>query len=70
MGAAIDEVTNGFALGALAHTLLGDDATKRREAWRGTETQYLISAKAMKPLREQRWPSIASMAEAWRSTLP
>lgn len=69
LGAPIDEVTNIFALGALAHTLLGDDATKLRTAWRGTEDQYTIAATAMQPVRQDRWPSITRMADAWRNSL-
>ena len=69
LGAPIDEVTNIFALGALAHTLLGDDATKLRSAWRGTEDQYMIAATAMQPVRQDRWPSITRMADAWRNSL-
>lgn len=39
LGADLDEVTNAVALGSLAHTLLGDDATKSRDAWRGSPAQ-------------------------------
>lgn len=67
LGAPIDEVTNVFALGALAHTFLGDDATKSREAWVGSGAQFDVAARAMRPEREARWPSIAALAEAWRS---
>lgn len=67
LGAPIDEVTNVFTLGALAHTLLGDDVTKSRSAWVGSDVQFDVAARAMRPERAGRWPSIAALAEAWRS---
>lgn len=67
LGAGIDEVTNVFALGALAHTLLGDDATRSRDAWLGSARQYEVAARAHSPARAERWPSIAALAEAWRA---
>lgn len=70
LGAPIDEVTNVFALGALAHTFLGDDATKSRDAWVGSDTQFDVAARAMSAGRDGRWPSVAALAEAWRSAAP
>ena len=66
LGAALDQVTNVFALGVLAHTLLGDDATRSADAWLGSAEQYEVAARAHSPLREDRWSSIAALAEAWR----
>jgi serine/threonine protein kinase len=66
LGAPIDEVTNVFALGALAHTFLGDDATKSRAAWAGSDAQFDVAARAMCAERDARWPSVAALAEAWR----
>jgi serine/threonine-protein kinase len=65
LGSVIDEVTNVFALGALAHTFLGDDASKARRAWEGSEDQYQVAARALQPRREQRWASVAELAAAW-----
>ncbi|GHH75170.1 serine/threonine protein kinase [Promicromonospora soli] len=67
LGAPIDEVTNVFALGALAHTFLGDDATKSRAAWAGSDAQFAVAARAMCAERDARWTSVAALAEAWRS---
>ena len=67
LGAPIDEVTNVFTLGALAHTFLGDDATKSREAWVGSDAQFNVAARAMCGERQARWPSVAALAEAWRA---
>ena len=66
LGATIDEVTNVFALGALAHTLLGDDATRSRDAWLGSPAQFAVAARAHSAARDARWPSIAALADAWR----
>lgn len=67
LGARIDEVTNQVALGALAHTFLGDDATKSRRAWVGGDERFAIAQRALDPVRERRWPSVAALAQAWRS---
>ena len=67
LGAAIDQVTNQVALGALAHTFLGDDATKSRRAWVGGDERFAIAGRALDPVRERRWPSVAALAQAWRS---
>ncbi|MFJ3405658.1 hypothetical protein [Promicromonospora sp. NPDC090134] len=69
LGAPIDEVTNVFALGALAHTFLGDDATRSPAAWSGSAAQLAIADRAVHPDREERWPSVAALAEAWRAAL-
>lgn len=66
LGAGIDEVTNVFALGALAHTLLGDDQTRSHESWLGSAAQFAVATRAHSPNREQRWSSVAALAEAWR----
>ncbi|WP_129790076.1 serine/threonine-protein kinase [Promicromonospora panici] len=70
LGAPIDEVTNVFTLGSLAHTFLGDDATKSRSAWVGSEAQFDVAARAMRAERDARWPSVVALAEAWRSAAP
>ena len=66
LGAQIDEVTNVVALGALAHTFLGDDETKSRSAWVGSARQFDVAARALRAERTARWPSVAALAEAWR----
>lgn len=67
LGAPIDEVTNVVALGALAHTFLGDDESKARSAWVGSDAQFAVAARATHPDRATRWPSVAALAEAWRT---
>lgn len=69
LGARIDEVTNVYALGALAHTLLGDDETRSRASWAGTTEQFEIAARASRPGRGDRWPSVAALTDAWGRTL-
>ncbi len=60
-------MTTVFALGALAHTLLGEDEGKIREAWVGTDEQFAVAARALRPDRADRWPSVAALADAWRT---
>lgn len=67
LGAVIDEVTNVVALGALAHTFLGDDESKDRARWVGTDDQFAVAARALDPVRARRWPSVAALADAWRT---
>ncbi|WP_160150866.1 serine/threonine-protein kinase [Microbacterium timonense] len=66
LGATIDEVTNVFALGVLAHTLLGNDATRSTHAWLGSPQQLAVATRAHSVARGERWPSIAALADAWR----
>lgn len=67
LGAPIDEVTNVVALGALAHTFLGDDATRSPAAWAGSPAQLAVADRAVRAERAERWPSVAALAEAWRA---
>jgi len=67
LGAAIDEVTTVVALGALAHTFLGDDATRSPAAWVGSAAQLAVADRAVRDERGARWPSVATLAEAWRA---
>ena len=66
-GAPLDEVTNVFTLGGLAHTLLGDDQTKDRASWRGSDAQWQVAHRALLPDRADRWPTVAALASAWRA---
>jgi serine/threonine protein kinase, bacterial len=68
LGAEIDEVSTVVTLGAFAHTFLGDDATRDPTAWTGTPEQLAIATRALDPDRTRRWPSIAALAQAWRTT--
>ena len=69
LGAVIDGVTNVFALGAVAHSLLGGDRTKSGDAWIGSEQQYQVVARALQPVRRDRWGSIAELVAAWRHSV-
>lgn len=66
LGAVLDEVTNVVPLGAIAHTLLGDDRSKSRAAWIGSEAQFRVAERALRSDRDDRWPSVAALAAAWR----
>ncbi|WP_125776633.1 serine/threonine protein kinase [Antribacter gilvus] len=67
LGAPIDEITTVHTLGALAHTFLGDDATRSPAAWVGSEEQLAVATRATQEDRGVRWSSVAALAEAWRS---
>lgn len=68
LGASIDQVSTVFALGAIAHTFLGEDRTKARRAWLGTDEQYAVASTALQPERALRWQSVLDLAAAWSST--
>lgn len=66
LGAVLDEVTNVYTLGALAHTFLGDDATRDPAAWAGSAALLAVADRAVRAERSERWPSVAALADAWR----
>ncbi len=64
LGAAIDEITNVFTLGATAFSLF-TDSDRNRNAWPLDEHRYQVAAKAVSPEREKRYPTLRAMMEDW-----
>ena len=64
LGAAIDEVTNVYTMGAAAFMLFAD-GKREPEAWPMDMALYGIAKKAVSDDRDARWQSIAQMKEAW-----
>lgn len=65
LGAEIDEVTNVFLLGAVAHLFFGDERTKSIDDWVAGPELFEIAAIATAPGRADRYQSIAAFAAAW-----
>jgi len=64
LGAAIDEVTSVYAMGAATFMLFAD-GKREPEAWPMDKELYGIAKKAVSDDRDARWQSIAQMKEAW-----
>lgn len=67
LGAAIDEVTNVYTLGAIAFLFFGDERDRRPELWDGSDCRFDVARKATSDDRDGRYKTIANFAEAWRS---
>lgn len=67
-GAVIDERTTVFNLGRTLRLLL--DAGDTEDAWRGTDRQLAVTARATHPDPAWRHPTVAALTAAWRSTTP
>ena len=68
LGATVDGVTNVFTLGALAFFFFGDDRNKCAESWNVSPALYAVAARAIRPARDERYPSVDAFADAWRRT--
>lgn len=64
-GAAIDEVTNVFTMGATAFALLGGERDRSFEKWGGTEALFEVAGKAANPDRGRRHSSISAFRQEW-----
>lgn len=64
-GAALDETTNVFTMGAMAFALLGGETDRAREKWEASEALYAAALRAVSPRREERYASMEGFLEAW-----
>lgn len=69
MGAALDECTNVYAMGALAFEFFGDNRDRARETWRGPALLYDVAVKATQAERRYRYPTMRDFVEAWRGAV-
>lgn len=65
LGAAIDERSNVFCMGATAFQLLGGGMERAIEKWRADAALHAVAAKAVRERPEDRYPTIAKMRHAW-----
>jgi len=68
-GAALDETSSVYALGALAHAFFGDRIKPRRKAWEAAEGLYAVAERAMQDNRDRRYQSTAEYLAAWRQAV-
>lgn len=67
-GASLDEVTNVFTLGQMAFSLF-TDSDRSPESWPLSAKSYSVLMKAISPMRECRYQSIADFRRAWESSI-
>jgi len=65
LGAALDEVTNVFCMGAAAFNFLGDANDKSIDKWCAGEKLYNTALKAVSNSREERYQSLEDFLAAW-----
>lgn len=65
LGAAIDERTNVFHLGAMAFALLGGETDRSFSKWEAGQELYQIAIKAVNADRSARYASVEDFLLAW-----
>ena len=68
-GAALDECTNVYAMGALAFAFFGDNRDRKRKSWLGPAPLFPVAEKATQEKREARYPSLRAFLNAWREAV-
>ena len=69
LGAALNESTTVYAMGALAFEFFGDNMNRSRDTWQGPACLYAVAEKATREKREERYPSLRTFLEAWRQAV-
>ena len=67
-GAAIDEITNVYTLGATAFALFGD-GSRAWEKWQLNDRLFDVAVKAVSDDRAARQQSIVKLKEEWEAAL-
>ena len=67
LGAAIDEITAVYTMGATAFALFGDARDRCIDKWRLSKNLFEIAKKAVSDARNERQQSIVQFIEEWRS---
>ncbi|UOQ86572.1 protein kinase domain-containing protein [Gracilibacillus salinarum] len=68
MGAAIDERTNVFNMGAVAFGLLGGEQNRSLSKWEASQELYDVAWKAVNPARAERYTTVEELYNAWQLT--
>ena len=69
LGAALDESTTVYAMGALAFEFYGDNMNRAREQWVGPAALFPVAEKATREKREERYPTLRVFLDAWREAV-
>lgn len=67
LGAVIDEITNVYAMGAMAFALFGDENDRCLEKWTAGKALFDVAARAVSDERDQRQQSIEQLTAQWRA---
>ena len=62
----IDEITNVYAMGAMAFAFFGDEGDRRFNHWKGSRKSYHVAKKAVSDERSERQQSIEQFTAEWR----
>ncbi len=65
-GAAIDERTNVFTMGAIAFSLLGGELDRSFSKWTASHELYEVALKAVRPERQERFSNVHEFYRAWK----
>ena len=68
IGAAIDEITNVYTLGATAFALFGE-YNRTRDKWQLSDKLFEIATRAVSDDRIDRQQSIRQLIEEWEAAL-
>ena len=66
-GAALDDVTMEYAMGALAFAFFSAGGSRERADWMAGEAHYRAAARACSEKREKRYPTLRDFQAAWRA---
>jgi len=69
LGAALDERTNVFTLGATAFQLFGGAMDRSRAKWRLGDAAFAVATRAVSPEPAGRYPNLEAYAGAWHDAL-
>lgn len=67
LGAAIDEITNVYTLGAVVFLFFGDERDRTLETWDAGDIRFDAAQRATSDRREERFASIPDFKESWFS---
>jgi len=65
LGAAIDEITNVYAMGATAFALFGDERDRCIEKWKLNKELFDVAKRAVSDERDKRQQSIEQLIAEW-----
>ncbi len=68
-GAKLDEATNVYQLGMLAHTFFGHRDAPSPRQWEGTPALYAVAERATQPDPAKRFQGAAQFLAAWRQAV-
>ncbi len=69
LGAALDESTTVYSMGALAFAFFGENDERSASAWSGPQALYAVARRAVQESKADRYPSLRSFLTAWRQAV-